>query len=85
MTHGDEIRSMDDEALATLFTVMLSEGDHIFMQKLKEQGIDATLIELPLESWQSHLDWLKEDDGDVCSTGKAPASELPRLQTVGWA
>ena len=64
MTHGDVIRAMDDEALATLFTVMLSEREHIFMQKLKEQGIDATLIELPLESWQAHLDWLREDGAE---------------------
>ena len=66
MTHGDEIRLMDDEALATLFTVMLSEREHIIMEKLKEQGVDVELVEIPLASWKAHLDWLKEDgDGDV--------------------
>ena len=61
MTHGDEIREMDDETLATLFTVMLSEREHIFMEKLRLQGVNADLIEMPFESWQAHFDWLKEE------------------------
>ena len=61
MTHGDEIRTMDDEALATLFTVMLSERDHIIMDKLKEQGIDVESVEMPLVSWKTHFDWLKQE------------------------
>lgn len=61
MTHGDEIRAMNDEELATLFTVTLSERDHIFMAKLEECGIPAELVEMPLESWKSHLNWLKEE------------------------
>ena len=65
MTRGDVIRSMDDETLATLFTEIISARDHLFLEKLKEKGIEADLIEFPLNSWKKHLNWLK---GDVNET-----------------
>lgn len=59
-SHGDKIRGMNNEELAELFERVISERDHILLEKLKAAGIDAELIEMPAVSQQYHKAWLDE-------------------------
>lgn len=59
MTFGDSIRNMTDEELAVMFFHIISEREHRIVEKLAEAGIDVTLIELPYDSIQAHLDLMR--------------------------
>ena len=59
MTIADWIRGMTDEELAAFITGLLSERDHVMSQKLAEQGIPNSLIEIPTISLARHLEYLQ--------------------------
>ena len=59
-TNADRIRAMSDEELAELFQSIIHEGDVTMIEKLKNQGIEASLVEAPVLSVKAHLEWLKQ-------------------------
>ena len=59
MTVADWIRGMTDEELAAFITGIISERDHVMSEKLAEQGIPNTLIEIPAVSMARHLEYLQ--------------------------
>jgi hypothetical protein len=59
MTVADWIRSMTDEELAAFLTSLISERDHVMSEKLAEQGIPNSLIEIPAISLARHLEYLQ--------------------------
>lgn len=61
MTYLERIQSMTVDELATLFSVLLSERDHWWLEKLQALGVDATLIECPELSIQSHVAFLEQE------------------------
>ena len=61
MTNADLIRSFSDEELALMFVTIVSETEHYYMDKLKEAGIDADLIEFFGASFQSQLEYLQSE------------------------
>ena len=60
MTNAQKIRAMNDEGLAELLHSIIHERDVIMIEKLKNQGIEASLVEAPVLSVKSHLEWLKQ-------------------------
>lgn len=62
-SHGDAIRRMEDEDLADLFYGIIAERDRFWIEKLKDHGVNLTLIEAPQLSTASHLGWLKKAAG----------------------
>ena len=59
MTVADWIRGMTDEELAAFITGLISERDHIMSEKLAEQGVPNSLIEIPAVSIARHLEYLR--------------------------
>lgn len=59
MTVADWIRGMTDEELAAFITELLSERDHVMSEKLAEQGVPNSLIEIPAISMACHLEFLQ--------------------------
>lgn len=59
MTVADWIRSMTDEELAAFITGLISERDHVMSEKLAEQGVPNSLIEIPAISMARHLEYLR--------------------------
>ena len=59
MTVADWIRGMTDEELAAFITGLISERDHVMSEKLTEQGIPNSLIEIPAVSLARHLEYLQ--------------------------
>ena len=59
-THADRIRSMSDEELAELFGAIIREREIVLLQKLREQGVEASIVEMPELTFNSHLEWLKQ-------------------------
>lgn len=59
MTVADWIRGMTDEELAAFLTSLISERDHVMSEKLAEQGIPNSLIEIPAISLARHLEYLR--------------------------
>lgn len=59
MTVADWIRNMTDEELAAFITGLISERDHIMSEKLAEQGVPNSLIEIPVVSMARHLEYLR--------------------------
>lgn len=59
MTVADWIRNMTDEELAAFFTGLISERDHVMSEKLAEQGVPNSLIEIPAISIARHLEYLQ--------------------------
>ena len=59
MTVADWIRGMTDEELAAFITGLISERDHVMSEKLAEQGIPNSLIEIPAVSMARHLEYLQ--------------------------
>ena len=59
-TNADRIRAMSDDELAKLLWAILHERDVIMIEKLSEQGIEASLIETPGRDIAAHLEWLKQ-------------------------
>ena len=69
MTNGDDIRQMDDYALAVLFANIISERDHIIIEQLRSADVSVALIEFPDASIQSHYDWLRQERKDGAHNG----------------
>jgi hypothetical protein len=61
MTVADWIRSMTDEELAAFITGLISERDHVMSEKLAEQGVQNSLIEIPELSVLNHLKYLQSE------------------------
>lgn len=59
-TNADRIRAMSDEELAELFLSIIHERELLIIEKLNEQGIEASLFEAPNASVKAHLEWLKQ-------------------------
>lgn len=59
MTVADWIRCMTDEELAAFITVLISERDRVMSEKLAEQGVPNSLIEIPAISLARHLEYLR--------------------------
>ena len=59
MTIADWIRGMTDEELAAFITGLISERDHVMSEKLAEQGVPNSLIEIPAISLARHLEYLR--------------------------
>lgn len=59
-TNGDRIRAMSDEELAKLFWSIIHERELLIIEKLNEQGIEASLFEAPNASVKAHMEWLKQ-------------------------
>lgn len=59
MTVADWIRGMTDEELAAFITGLISERDHVMSEKLAEQGVSNSLIEIPAISMARHLEYLQ--------------------------
>lgn len=59
MTVADWIRGMTDEELAAFLTGIISEKDHVMSEKLAEQGVPNSLIEIPAISMACHLKYLQ--------------------------
>ena len=61
-TNADRIREMRDEELAELFYGICSERDHIFLERMRDAGFEnaVMLIETPIESMMTHLNWLRQ-------------------------
>ena len=59
MTIADWIRGMTDEELAAFITGLISERDHVMSEKLAEQGVPNSLIEIPAISQARHLEYLR--------------------------
>jgi hypothetical protein len=64
MTNGDDIRQMDDYALAILFANIISERDHFIVEKLRSADVSVELIEFSDASIQSHYDWFRKEKTD---------------------
>lgn len=61
MTVADWIRNMTDEELAAFITTLISERDHVMSEKLAEQGIPNSLIEIPVLSVSNNLKYLQSE------------------------
>lgn len=59
-TNADRIRAMSDEELAELFGAVIREREIILLQKLREQGVEASIVEMPELTFNAHLKWLKQ-------------------------
>lgn len=59
-TNADRIRAMRDEELAELFGAILREREIILLQKLREQGVEASIVEIPELTFNAQLEWLKQ-------------------------
>ena len=59
MTIADWIRGMTDEELAAFLTAIISERDRVMSEKLFEQGIPNSLVEIPFVSLARHLEYLQ--------------------------
>lgn len=59
-TNADRIRAMSDEELAELLWSIIHERELIIIEKLNEQGIEASLFEAPNASVKAHMEWLKQ-------------------------
>lgn len=59
MTVADVIRNMSDIELAQFLNFIVSERDHIMSERLKEQGVENTLVEFPHLSIAHHLKFLQ--------------------------
>ncbi len=58
-TNYDFIRSLTPEAMARMFAALLHERDMAILERLHEQGVDVSLVEMPFEAQsQIHLDYL---------------------------
>ena len=68
-TNADRIRDMSDEELAELLHSIIHEGDVMMIEKLKKQGIEASLVEAPVLSVKAHLEWLKQPAEEVTPNG----------------
>ena len=68
-TNADRIRDMSDEELAELLHSIIHEGDVTMIEKLKKQGIEASLVEAPVLSVKAHLEWLKQPAEEVAPNG----------------
>jgi hypothetical protein len=51
---------MSDEELAELFGAILREREIILLRKLREQGVEASIVEIPELTYNAHLEWLKQ-------------------------
>lgn len=65
MTVADMIRNMSDLELADFLSTMLSERDHVMSEKLANQGVPNSLIEMPQLSILHTLKFLQGPAGDV--------------------
>ena len=65
MTVADTIREMNDIELAQFLSLIISERDHIMSERLQEQGVPNTLLEMPMMSVAHHLAFLKRPAEDV--------------------
>lgn len=59
-TNADCIRAMSDEELAELLGAIIREREIILLQKLREQGVEASIVEMPELTFNAHLEWLKQ-------------------------
>jgi hypothetical protein len=60
MTVADWIRSRSDMELAVFLTELISKRDHLMSEKLAEQGISNSLIEVPELSVLNNLTYLRQ-------------------------
>ena len=65
MTVADWIRGLTDIELAEFITGIISERDHVMSEKLAEQGVPNSLIEIPAISVARHLEFLQRPAEDV--------------------
>lgn len=65
MTVADWIRSMTDLELAAFLYEILHQRDLIITEKLAEQGVQHTLVEVPAISIAKHLKFLKSPAEDI--------------------
>lgn len=67
-TNADRIRAMSDEDLAELFGAILREREIVLLKQLRDQGVEASIVEIPGSTFNAHLEWLQQpaevvDDG----------------------
>lgn len=62
LTRGDTIRAMSDQALAELFTAVMSRQRTAIINQLQAAGIavNVGIIEVPALTTAAHLEWLRE-------------------------
>ena len=60
MTVADVIRSMSDLEMAQFLEAIISERDKVMSEKLQEQGVSNTLIEMPVLSVAYNLAFLRK-------------------------
>ena len=61
-TNYDRIRNMSIEEMATLFYGIIHERDVHLLEKLKEAGMEASLIEMSPEIHiEYHRQWLERE------------------------
>ena len=65
MTVADVIRSMTDLELADFLSMIISERDSVMSEKLAEQGVPHSLIEMPTLSVLHQLKFLQRPAEDV--------------------
>lgn len=65
MTVADTIREMTDIELAEFLSLIISERDKVMSERLREQGVENTLIEMPIFSVANQLSFLKRPAEDV--------------------
>ena len=65
MTVADVIRSMTDFELAEFLSTIISERDNVMSEKLAEQGVPHSLIEMPTLSVLHQLRFLRRPAEDV--------------------
>ena len=70
MTIADWIRNMTDEELAAFITGLISERDRVMSEKLAEQGVPNSLIEIPAVSLARHLEYLQRLVEDEFNKGE---------------
>ena len=68
-TNAERIRAMSDEELAELFQSIIHERDVTMIEKLKGQGIEASLVEAPVLSAKAHLEWLTQPVEEATPNG----------------
>lgn len=59
MTIADWVRGMTDFELAAFLTELISERDRFMSEKLADQGVPNSLIEIPAVSMARHLEYLQ--------------------------
>ena len=65
-TMFDVIKSFNLDDMAAFLTELLHDRDMVLLETLHEQGIDATLVELPFEiQCEIHKEFLLKEPSDL--------------------